>query len=145
MGIFDRISDVIRSYLNDNDDFDKKSHSYGKNFTDPDFLEGQAEVEEFLRSGGNGWKAYTKTERETSEARAKERTPEVLRTDFVELELPFGAPSEECKKAYKRLLKIHHPDRHTGNPENIRKATEKSARINAAFDRIEKWRKTGMV
>ncbi|MDR1216665.1 MAG: J domain-containing protein [Treponema sp.] len=143
MGIFDRLSDVIKSYLND-DDYTGKSHAYGRNI-DPDVIEAQAEVEEFLRTGRNERKAYTKTEKETPGARGKERMPEALRTDFVELELPFGASHEECKKAYKRLLKIHHPDRHIGNPENVRKATEKSARINTAFDRIEKWRQTGMV
>jgi curved DNA-binding protein CbpA len=69
--------------------------------------------------------------------------PETLRSDFAELGLPFGASADECKQAYKRLLKQHHPDRHGGHPENMKKATEKAARINAAFDRIERWRKTG--
>jgi curved DNA-binding protein CbpA len=46
----------------------------------------------------------------------------------------------ECKAAYKKLLKLHHPDRHAGHTGNMKKATEKSARINAAYDRIEKWR-----
>jgi DnaJ-domain-containing protein 1 len=143
MGIFDRLSDVIRSYLSD-DDYTGKSRVGGR-FVDPDVLEAQAEVEEFLRTGRSERKAYTGTEKETPGARGKERMPEALRVDFEELELPFGASHEECKKAYKRLLKIHHPDRHTGNPENVRRATEKSARINTAFDRIEKWRQTGTI
>jgi hypothetical protein len=66
--------------------------------------------------------------------------PEELRGDFAELGVPFGADAKECKGAYKRLLKQHHPDRHAKNPEHIQRATEKSARINAALDRIEKWR-----
>jgi curved DNA-binding protein CbpA len=45
--------------------------------------------------------------------------------------------------AYKKLLKIHHPDRHAGHPGNMKKATEKSARINAAYQKIEHWRETG--
>ncbi|MDR0644452.1 MAG: J domain-containing protein [Treponema sp.] len=147
MGIFDRLGDVIKSYLNEDIGPREESRSYRKNFIDPDILEAQAEVEEFLRSGRNERKTYAKTERETPGTRAKEEksAPEALRADFAELELPFGASSEECKTAYKRLLKIHHPDRHIGNPENIRKATEKSVRINTAFARVEKWRRTGMV
>jgi hypothetical protein len=66
--------------------------------------------------------------------------PEELRSDFAELGLPFGAGEEECKAAYKRLLKLHHPDRHAGHERNMKKATEKTMRINAAYDRIEKWR-----
>lgn len=71
------------------------------------------------------------------------KLPEELRVDFQELGLPFGADAAACKAAYKRLLKIHHPDRHAGHPGNMKKATEKSARINAAFWRIEQWRETG--
>ncbi|MDR2094638.1 MAG: J domain-containing protein, partial [Treponema sp.] len=66
--------------------------------------------------------------------------PEELRPDFAELGLPFGASAGECKAAYKKLLNTHHPDRHAGHAGNMKKATEKSARINAAYDRIEKWR-----
>jgi DnaJ-domain-containing protein 1 len=66
--------------------------------------------------------------------------PENLRPDFAELGLPFGAGAEDCKAAYKRLLKLHHPDRHAGHEGNMKKATEKTTRINAAYDRIEKWR-----
>jgi len=40
---------------------------------------------------------------------------------------------------------VHHPDRHAGHPGNMKKATEKSARINAAHQRIERWRETGKV
>jgi curved DNA-binding protein CbpA len=58
------------------------------------------------------------------------------------LGVPFGAGAEECKTAYKNLLKIHHPDRHAGHEGNFKKATERSMKINAAWDRIEKWRKS---
>jgi DnaJ-class molecular chaperone len=69
--------------------------------------------------------------------------PESLRSDFEELGLAFGASADACKAAYKKLLKLHHPDRHAGHEGNMRKATAKSARINAAYDRIERWRETG--
>ena len=67
--------------------------------------------------------------------------PEELRADFDLLGVPFGADDETCKTAYKKLLKIHHPDRHAGHEGNYKKATAKSAAINAAVDRIEKWRR----
>jgi len=68
--------------------------------------------------------------------------PEELRDDFEKLGVPFGADEETCKAAYKKLMKIHHPDRHAGHEGNFKKATERTARINAAWDRIEKWRQT---
>jgi len=67
--------------------------------------------------------------------------PEELRADFDLLGVPFGADEEICKIAYKKLLKIHHPDRHASHEGNYKKATEKSTKINAAWDRIDKWRK----
>jgi len=68
-----------------------------------------------------------------------------LRADFQELSLPFGAGAADCKAAYKKLLKIHHPDRHAGHEGNMKKATAKAARINASYRRIEAWRETGRI
>jgi DnaJ-domain-containing protein 1 len=84
----------------------------------------------------------------TGGARSENRTgaqtrgamTEQVRRDFAELGLPPGAGGEDCKAAYRRLLKLHHPDRHAGHQRDMEKATDKMARINAAYDRIEKWR-----
>jgi DnaJ-domain-containing protein 1 len=159
MGIFDRLGDVLKSYLHDED-----SRLFGSaprredRFADPDLDAAFEELNDFL-GGGAGEKRRAGNAGSASGNRnfggnaGKERgaggnagpggTPESLRGDFEELGLPFGASSEACKAAYKRLLKLHHPDRHAGHPGNMKKATDKSARINAAYDRIEKWRKTG--
>ncbi|GHV75752.1 hypothetical protein AGMMS49942_05730 [Spirochaetia bacterium] len=129
MGVFDRLGDVIRSYLNDTGPGPAAGPSPGWRHTDPDLDAAYEELDDFL----------------AGKPRAKPRPdapPESLRRDFDELGLPFGAPADECKAAYKKLLKVHHPDRHTSNEGNMKKATDKSARINAAYDRIEKWRET---
>jgi hypothetical protein len=144
MGIFDRIEDVIKSYLNSEDEprLDNGQRRRG----DPDYEAAYKELNEYLNDGAS---AYDRTrERASFEYEAREQrasgagaaVPEDLRLAFAELGLSFGASAEECKAAYKQLLKIHHPDRHAGHAENMRKATAKSARINAAYDRIESWR-----
>ena len=200
MGIFDRLGDVIRSYLNDED-----SRIFGRpRGGDPDIEEAEAELESFLRGegpgpgpwasghraktadwgdsragdrsnsggawsdrgtggqsgdwgnsggawakGGAGGRAWNESRDRTgsrawgdggTRRRDSGETPEKLRPDFAELGLPFGAGAEECKAAYRRLLKLHHPDRHAGHQGNMEKATKKMAKINAAYDRIEKWR-----
>ncbi|MDR1971100.1 MAG: J domain-containing protein [Treponema sp.] len=193
MGIFNRLGDVIKSYLNDEDEriFGPSRRGGGN----PDLEEAEAELEEFLRgprswgnpetgkrsagdwgpaenggrtgsgsgsrTGGDwgpaGGRPGSRTGGDWGPAggRPGSRTggggnrgpaalpPEELRPDFAELGLPFGAAEEECKAAYKKLIKRHHPDRHAGHEGNMKKATEKSARINAAYDRIEKWRGGG--
>jgi hypothetical protein len=199
MGIFDRLGDVLKSYLNSEDRrIFGSSRDFGDPFGDPDLEAAYRELDELLghnygqrsarngTAGGRAWgSSGSGTERDNrawespgpdsdtgrydrgtwreaddrssgSDGGPKGRTgragsgsfsrraalpPEELRPDFAELGLPFGASTEACKAAYKKLLNIHHPDRHAGHPENMKKATEKSARINAAYDRIEKWRK----
>ncbi|MDR2482000.1 MAG: J domain-containing protein [Treponema sp.] len=142
MGMWDRLGDIIKSYLNE-EDAGLFADRGGRAFSaDPDVAAAYEELDDFLsgrerRRGGD-------RPGETGQGGASKAAipPQSLRADFAELELPFGASGEECKSAYKRLLKIHHPDRHAGHEGNMKKATEKSARINTAFERIEKWRST---
>jgi hypothetical protein len=165
MGIFDRLEDLIKSYINDED-----TRIFGKNggrppSGDPDVDAAFEELNEFLSGGGTSgggafrgagrgawgerrfpggaWQESPGAERgPRAGGAAAGLIPEEIRRDFAELGLEPGAPEEACKAAYKKLLKLHHPDRHAGRPENMKKATEKSARINAAYDRIEGWRRS---
>jgi hypothetical protein len=152
MGIFDRLGEVLKSYLNGEDErIFGSSRDFDAPFSDPDLKTAYEELNEFLghggrsgsarngTAGGRAWESPDDTENRAGR-RAAAGPPEELRPDFAELGLPFGASAGECKAAYKKLLNIHHPDRHAGHSGNMKKATEKSARINAAYDRIEKWR-----
>jgi DnaJ-domain-containing protein 1 len=155
MGIFDRLGDVIKSYLQDDDEeiFGRTSRAQRRS-ADPDLDAAFEELDDYLRGGPERQKGSSGgKDRNTAQAGGENlrggktgweaAAPEALRKDFAELGLPFGASADECKRAYKGLLKQHHPDRHAGHPGNMKRATEKSARINAAFDRIERWRETG--
>ncbi len=155
---FDRLGDAIKNFLDDDDDriFGKQGRP-GQGFSDPDLKDAYDELDEFLKTGqnkprnpehpGDSGRAWSDpgTHRQYQRKPAPPGPPEQLKQDFAELGLPFDAPLSECKAAYKKLLKIHHPDKHAGHPGNMKKATEKSARINAAYQRIEKWRDTGKI
>jgi len=137
MGFFSRLGSVIDSYFHDSD----AQPSRVFRGADPDLNAAYEELDDFLnrrepRSGGK------RPSEDTRSSRVK-LPPEELRPDFACLGVPFGASAEDCKAAYKKLLKIHHPDRHAGHEGNFKKATERSAKINAAYDRIEKWRNSG--
>jgi len=143
MSVWSRLGSVINSYFNDFggqtvNNF--RSSSSG----DPDLDAAFEELDDYLnrdylhqreKKPGGGAR-YENVNQPTG----KKLPPEELRKDFELLGVPFGADEEKCKIAYKKLLKIHHPDRHAGHEGNYKKATEKSAKINAAYDRIEKWR-----
>ncbi|MDR2516254.1 MAG: J domain-containing protein [Spirochaetaceae bacterium] len=153
MGIFDRLGDVLRSYLHDDEGLFGKTDP--RRSADADYNEAWDELNDFLNGhkgeGGasHGGSDASRTSASGRDARpggasngdAAPRTPpEILRADFAELDVPFGASAAACKAAYKKLLKAHHPDHHAGHAESLKKATEKSARLNAAWDRIERWR-----
>ena len=158
MGIFDRLGSVINSYLNDFDDDTSRRFKQSRTRSgDPDLDAAYEELNEYLNKDKQferkqnenrfsenkySWKdADSSHNAKTAGAKTTgvKAPPEELRTDYEILGVPFGADEETCKQAYKKLLKIHHPDRHAGNEGNYRKATEKSARINAAWDKIEKY------
>ena len=152
MGIWNRLGDVINSYIND---FSGQTSARLKTQSstrsgDPDLDSAYEELDDFLNrekphSGEKERREYTwRDSEDRGFSGAKEKLPpEELRPDFELLGVPFGADNETCKAAYKQLLKIHHPDRHAGHEGNYKKATERSAKINTAWDRIEKWRTDG--
>jgi DnaJ-class molecular chaperone len=139
MGIWSRLGGVINSYISD---FTEETNSrlkpgnYSRTYNDPDLDAAYEELNDFLNGkktdSGRGGNDYVFS--------GKKLPPEDLRADFECLGVPFGADEQTCKAAYKKLLKVHHPDRHAGHEGNYKKATEKTAKINAACDRIEKWR-----
>jgi len=142
MGIWVRLGNVIKSYLSEVDS-DVSGGSYQRKNNDPDLDAAYEELNDFLGDGDSRKKSGSSdAERKSGSETAGEHkrpVPEELKKDFAELGLAPNTSLEECKTAYKKLLKSYHPDRHVGDPEKLKEATEKTARINAAYDRIEKW------
>ena len=142
MGIWERLGNVIKSYVNDGVEWVLGEEKPKFSHKDEDFDAAYDELNDFLK----GDKAE-RPEKEREKPKDGENfhryyesfVPSELKPDFIELGLTPGASEEECKEAYKKLLKIHHPDRHGGDPELMKKATEKSARINASYDRLQAW------
>jgi len=138
MGIWDRLGSVIKSYVND-----EREKVFGKTgarrHNDPDLNDAYEELDDFLR-GKEASSSFTEKSGNEAEKQKKARpVPDPVRQDFAELGLTPDATAEECKETYKKLLKIHHPDRHAKHDENMKKATDKAARVNAAYDRLVVW------
>jgi len=144
MGIFDRLGTVINSHFSD---FAERTNRGFKSSGDPDFDAAYEELNDFLNNKESRFEKkqseYTSSSKETKTTSDAKLPPEELRDDFEKLGVPFGADEKTCKAAYKKLMKIHHPDRHAGHENNLKKATEKSAQINASWDRINKWHQAG--
>jgi len=63
-------------------------------------------------------------------------------TCYTALELPFGAGLKEINERWRKLSRIHHPDRHARNPKNYQIALEKQKQLNNARDILKKWFET---
>lgn len=120
---------------------------------DPDVDAAYAELDDYLRKdqtdGERREREAQRKAQEEARARAAGKSshsgpqaprPELpIAKDYRLFNLPVGTGLVEVKSAYKRLLRENHPDRHANNPENMRRATEYSAQLNDAFQRIENW------
>lgn len=86
--------------------------------------------------------AFTAARTSTAE---KVCVPKELYSDFFRLGLRPGASLTACKSAQRDLLKVHHPDRHAETYLSWKSATEIASSINASFQRISYWYKTGIL
>ncbi len=87
-----------------------------------------------------------KTEQQRASSKQKKQTtgkryyvPFELYDDFKTLCLMPGTNLDECKIAYKSLLKQFHPDKFANEPEKQKEATEITSSITSAFTRIKTW------
>jgi TPR repeat protein len=59
-----------------------------------------------------------------------------METHYTVLEVQDTATPEEIKEAYRLLLQVWHPDRFHHRPKLLKKAEEKSGKINVAFETL---------
>jgi DnaJ-domain-containing protein 1 len=60
-----------------------------------------------------------------------------LRELYSQLEVPYGAPFEEVKKSFRRLMRKYHPDLHAGNPQKHKTATQLTMSLTQAYNELE--------
>jgi hypothetical protein len=92
VSIWDRLGNVIKSYLNDDDPrlFGGAANRPGSG--DPDLDAAFEELNDYLKGG----RSRSSTESAGSGGRYAKPIPENLRPDFAELGGPFGASADEC-------------------------------------------------
>jgi DnaJ-domain-containing protein 1 len=117
-------------------------------FQDGDFASAWEELNDFLGKEGSSaeesWERRFRGEepgngRSGTHANAYRTPPEKLRPDYRRLGVEFGAPFDEVRNAYRNLMRQHHPDRHTQDPEAHARATRTTQQINESLQRIKAW------
>lgn len=104
--------------------------------SDNDFAEAWDELNEFLSSPDGSTPGETSYTTRPSSVPAP---PDMLRPDYKNLGIPFGADFNITKKAYKQLIIKYHPDKNSDNPEAMHHATEKSKSLNISYQKIKAW------
>jgi DnaJ-domain-containing protein 1 len=123
---------------------------------DSDLDAAMDELDDFLNAGRTETEARERdrARREREEAARRSSTssssysrpsgpPATLVKAYRSLGLAYGTPFPEVKAAYKRLLMQNHPDRNSATPEQLKRSTEISTQLNAAYQTIETWNTTG--
>jgi DnaJ-domain-containing protein 1 len=148
MDLLDRIASLLRAFLGDAlssgrpgeaGQAARPSRGSSSRPADPDLAAAWDELNDYLgadREGTGGKDTAGSGRRDGSGTRGSRIPPETLRTDYANLEVPFGADIETVRRSYKRLMLRYHPDRHSGNPEKLRVATEITKKVNQSFERI---------
>ena len=129
MGYYERLGAILRERLDADDD----------PFADI--------AEEAAKRRGEREKAHTQP-KESHEPKKGMRlvpVPRELMEDFLVLGLRPGEPLEECKNAWKRLVKMHHPDKHQGDDDEKRMAEQATINITRSYRRIRQWFESGNV
>ena len=146
--LFDRLGDLLRTVLGgDSGTTTGSGRRPGRpsHIDDPDLAAAWDELEDYLDSddpaagaGGAHRRQYRPGDTSGDRTAAKKDPRAHLRADYQTLEVPFGAPMSDVRRAYKRLMQAHHPDRFANDPGKQAAATRKAARINDAYARIER-------
>jgi DnaJ-domain-containing protein 1 len=151
--ILDRIAALLRALFGDGPAGSRSAdanRASDPRFADPDVARAWEELNEDLgreassgtrsagaRSGGTGTRSRgTGGSSRRADGGRTEHPLESLRQDYANLEVPFGSDIATVRRAYKRLVLRYHPDRHAGQPEKLRVATEITKRINESFERL---------
>ena len=60
-----------------------------------------------------------------------------LRELYAQLEVPYGAPFDQVKASFRRLMRKYHPDLHVNNPVKHKAATQLTMTLSAAYNELE--------
>jgi DnaJ-domain-containing protein 1 len=127
--IFDRLGNLIKTILDD--DPAERGYDPSRSTYDADMKEAWEELESYMNDDEPD-AARASAARQGAASAA----PEALRKDFRNLEVPFGAPLNDVRRSYKKLMAAFHPDRHSADPDRFRTATEVTKKLNQSFQRI---------
>ena len=115
----------------------------GRRPADPDLAAAMDELDEFLNTGRSPEPEPGPRPRQQARGPRPAPRPEIpedIVKAYRNLELTPSATTEEVRASYRKLMRTYHPDKHTGDAEKQRVATEITQRVTEAFIKIREFR-----
>ena len=118
MDVWQRLDRLVRSWLAAPDEGDAAPEAW-------------EELEAFLRR-----EHFADSSRDAESSSGPWPPPLQIRQALADLEVAVGASPEEIRSAYRRQLKLYHPDRFGHNAEQARRAVEVTHRLTVAYQTL---------
>jgi len=143
-GFIDKLAGFLRDLMGNGGSTSRARSTGSAGFQDPDLREAWEELDDYMR-GGTGERRQEGGSQGRQRESGGSRPPvdESLRTDYANLEVPFGSDIETVRNSYKTLMLRYHPDKHAGDPEKQRIALEITKKVNQSFERIRSRHENG--
>lgn len=138
---YDELNDFLNKDISESERRERDAQRKAQYARDQEAQRARSQGSAYQRPGQSSGQGYG--QRPQPNQRPSAWPPQGLVNDYKVFDLPVGTKLPEVKSSYKKILKEFHPDRHAGNPEMLKKATEYSAKVNAAYQRIEQYLDTG--
>jgi len=138
--IIERFNRLIKSMFVDTENIDFDNDSFLDN-SDSDYSEAWDELNDFLSTP----ETISRNSSSKSNSSSIPLTPEMLRPDYLNLELPFGSDIIRVKAAYKKLIIKYHPDKNNTDNKSRNKATERTKDLNISFQKIRAWERAKQI
>ncbi len=140
MSLKDRLFNVAKAEAQSvADRFRRKAENLFENpkspSIDPDYETIRKEVEAEV----NGDNYKRRRTRSAAVEALMDQEPAEIRKYYANLELPIGAPLDEVKAAYRRLMRRYHPDKHQTDSAAADAATALSRELRTAYEGLTKY------
>ncbi|PWJ43952.1 J domain-containing protein [Sediminitomix flava] len=140
--IINRLKDILRAELSDRltsedsslkDWFEKAGLSWEESQTD--YQKYADEYDKYYKSSSSSssqqQSQYQQYNTSSSSASSKDREY------YAALEIPYGSSFAVVKKAYKKMIRVYHPDLYHNQPEKQDIAQKVTRKINEAYNHFE--------
>lgn len=147
--IFDRLNTLFKSLLNGGEPENERLSAHFGSGGDNDFDDAMDELNAFLNDDREAQerlrrdREFRDQQSSRSAPNRESGLPPKLLAAYRVLGLSYGSSMPDIKKAWKDLLKEHHPDKHAADPAAYQKATRTCSNINDAYRIIETWHEKG--